>query len=72
MLGNSRELSIAFGRKFNRLPTEFPSRLNRENLQAIREPKKHNSEFDPNFAGLKHGDGDAFFEHVARRTSIGR
>jgi hypothetical protein len=27
----------AFGRKFNRLPTEFPSRQSRENLQAIRE-----------------------------------
>jgi NADPH:quinone reductase-like Zn-dependent oxidoreductase len=31
-------------RKFNRLPTEFPSRQSRENLRAIREPKAHNSE----------------------------
>ena len=38
----------AFGRKFNRLPIEFPSRLNRENLRAIREPEAGNSEPHPN------------------------
>jgi hypothetical protein len=34
----------AFGRKFNRLPTEFPSHKSRENLLAIREPEAGNSE----------------------------
>jgi len=38
----------AFGRKFNRLPTEFPSRLSRENLRAIREPEAGNREPYPN------------------------
>ena len=38
----------AFGRKFNRLPIEFPSRLNREKLRAIREPEAGNSEPYPN------------------------
>ena len=38
----------AFGRKFNRLLIEFPSRLNRENLRAIREPEAGNSEPYPN------------------------
>jgi hypothetical protein len=37
-----------FGRKFNRLPTEFPSHQSRENLLAIREPEAGNSESDPN------------------------
>ena len=37
----------AFGRKFNRLPTEFPGGQSRENLRAIREPKAPNSEADP-------------------------
>ena len=38
----------AFGRKFNRLLIEFPSRLNRESLRAIREPGAGNSEPYPN------------------------
>ena len=38
----------AFGRKFNRLPSEFPSRQSRENLRAIREPEARNSEPYPN------------------------
>jgi hypothetical protein len=38
--------------KFNRLPTEFPSRKNRENLRANRDPEAHNSETDPNIGGV--------------------
>jgi len=38
----------AVGRKFNRLLIEFPSRLNRESLRAIREPGAGNSEPYPN------------------------
>jgi len=34
----------AFGRKFNRLPTGFPSHQSRENLFEIREPEAGNSE----------------------------
>lgn len=37
-----------FGGKFNCLPSEFPSRVNRENLRAIREPEADNSEPYPN------------------------
>jgi hypothetical protein len=40
--------ALAFGGKFNRLPTEFPSRQSRENLRAIREPEAGNSEPYPN------------------------
>jgi hypothetical protein len=36
--------ALAFGGKFNRLPTDFPSRQSRENLRAIREPEAGNSE----------------------------
>jgi hypothetical protein len=42
----------ALGRKFNRLPTEFPSHQSRENLLAIRELEAGNSESDPNKLGL--------------------
>jgi hypothetical protein len=38
----------AFGAKFNRLATEFPSHPSRENLRAIREAEAGNSEPYPN------------------------
>ena len=40
--------ALAFGGNFNRLPIDFPSRLSRENLRAIREPEAGNSELYPN------------------------
>jgi hypothetical protein len=64
----------AFGRKFNRLPTEFPSRLSRENLRAIREPEAGNREPYPNdpwnqrspdHLALELGEGEQFLEQMA-------
>jgi hypothetical protein len=59
--GNCREIRrfracdsqgrLDFRQKFNRLLIEFPSRLNRENLRAIREPEVGNSEPYPNNGG---------------------
>jgi len=40
----SSQGASAFGGKFNRLATDFPSRLSRENLRAIRELEAGNSE----------------------------
>jgi hypothetical protein len=38
--------SLLFRRKFNRLPTKFPTDQGRENLLAIREPEADNSEYE--------------------------
>ena len=45
----------AFGGKFSRLATEFPSRLSRENLGTIREPEAGNSEPLSQMTGLAVG-----------------